>query len=89
MKIKIQIQDSNYIIRLFEDDNSRYREWIIPDIIFEDIIQWLEDKNESGESQLCEYLYFSTYIHIKRKDKYSVMGFSLPNIVLDYLSNNY
>lgn len=87
-KIEIKILESDYQIILFEDGSDKYREWVMPDNIFEDLIEWLENENKSGESDICIYNFEYSYVHIKRKDMYSRMGWTIPNCVLDYLVKN-
>jgi len=90
--IQIDFLDNEIIIKLFEDNfYGRYLEWIIPDIILMESIDWLTQKRKSKirtvieETDLCKFDLKLDCLHVRRKDIYSIIGYTLPMIVLDYL----
>jgi len=90
--IQIDFLGNEIIIKLFEDNfYRRHREWIIPDIILMESIDWLIQKRKSKiriiieETDLCKFDLKLDCLHVRRKDIYSIIGYTLPMIVLDYL----
>jgi len=86
-----KMDGNEYNIKFF-DKSIRYREWNISINIIIETIKWFI-KNRTGlhideETDLCEFCLRKSYLWIKRKDVYTLIGYSLPLVVLDYLVEN-
>lgn len=89
----IKLENGIYNIKFIDDSTKRYLEWNIPDIIFFEIIKWFRKKKDfvivNEETDLCEFSLKLSYLEIKRKDIYSLIGYVLPVEILNFILGSY
>lgn len=89
--ITIEIQGNNVALKYEDTGSSRFREWLVPICVMEDLKRWYNNKinlNKTQKTKICRYEIHDTYIDIKRIDIYNLIHFVLPIKVIEYYIRN-